>query len=146
MEISPNSPNTIAETVRLWVELRSDDQAALSAAAAGLKTRIASLRQDTGCEVEFETESHRNVTEFYPRGCDIVEAAASAAGLRTARMSTIAGHDVINLQAMCPSSLIFVPSKDGISHAPDEFTSDADVIAGYEASLAAIAALLITPP
>lgn len=146
MEIAPNSPNTIAETVRLWIELRSPDQVALQAALQDLKAEIARLPEVEGCAMDIETEGHRPVTEFDPVGCDIVDAAALGAGLNTMRMSTIAGHDAINLQTICPASLIFVPSKDGISHAPDEFTSDADVIAGYEASRAAIAALLTTRP
>ena len=120
IEVTPNSPNTIAETVRLWIELRCADQAALSAAAHDLKATIKILSDATGCGVEIEAEGHRPVTEFDPNGCHVVEAAVSEAGLGTMRLSTIAGHDAINLQAICPASLIFVPSKDGISHAPDE--------------------------
>lgn len=146
MEIAPNSPNTIAETVRLWIELRSADQAALQVAVQDLKAKISDLPRSTGCTIEIETEGQRHVTEFDRFGCDTVEAAALEAGLKTMRLSTIAGHDAINLQAICPASLIFVPSKDGISHAPDEFTCDADVIAGYEASCAAISALLVARP
>jgi N-carbamoyl-L-amino-acid hydrolase len=145
MEIAPNSPNTIAETVRMWVELRSDDQNALSVAAAQLNETINELPALLGCVIKIDAEEHRTVTHFDSVGCDIVDAAASTAGLRTARMSTVAGHDAINLQNICPSSLIFVPSKDGISHSPDEFTSDEDILAGYEASLASISSLLVTP-
>ncbi|CAN0599677.1 unnamed protein product, partial [Ectocarpus sp. 12 AP-2014] len=146
MEIKPNSPNTIAETVRLWIELRSADQDALHAAADGLKTNIARIADATDCAIDIEAENHRPVIEFDPIGCDAVHAAASQAGLECMRLFTIAGHDAINLQTICPASLIFVPSKDGISHAPGEFTSDSDVIAGYEASLSAISALLVTRP
>lgn len=146
MEITPNSPNTIADTVRLWIELRSADQSALQTAEQALATKIAGFSDTTGCLIETEARSDRPVIAFDPSGCATIEGAASDIGLETMRLSTIAGHDAINLQTICPSSLIFVPSKDGISHAPDEFTSDTDVIAGYDASLAAISALLATPP
>jgi len=56
-------------------------------------------------------------------------------------MTTISGHDAIQLQSICPSTLMFVPSKDGISHAPDEFTADEDIERGLEATLATITAL-----
>ena len=146
MEIEPNSPNTVAERVRLWVELRSDDQEALSVALAGFKAKLGELPTLTGCGAEITSETQRPVAVFDKVGLDLVEMAVTKAGFGAMRLSTIAGHDAISLQTICPTTLIFVPSKDGISHSPEEFTSDQEVIAGYEASLAAISALLTVPP
>ena len=57
------------------------------------------------------------------------------------KLTTISGHDALQLQDICPSTLMFVPSHKGISHSPDEFTSDADISDGFEATVAALAAL-----
>lgn len=38
-------------------------------------------------------------------------------------MPSGAGHDAMNMSRLCPTGLIFVPSRDGLSHHPDEFTS-----------------------
>ncbi|WP_336057905.1 M20/M25/M40 family metallo-hydrolase, partial [Nitratireductor sp. CH_MIT9313-5] len=38
------------------------------------------------------------------------------------RMPSGAGHDAQTMQSLCPSGLIFVPSRNGISHAPQEWT------------------------
>lgn len=145
IKVSPNSPNTIAENASLWVELRGSDQTELLAAAAEFKSYLSTLPQGTGCTAKITKNTMRNVVSFDATGTNLTEMAIRGAGLKTQRMRTVAGHDAVNLQAVCPSSLIFVPSKDGISHAPDEYTSDEDVLMGFDASLAAISSLLVTP-
>lgn len=55
---------------------------------------------------------------------------------------TIAGHDALQVQSVCPSTLLFIPSKDGISHAPEEFTSDEALLRSFAASLTAITSLI----
>ena len=41
-----------------------------------------------------------------------------------------AGHDARQMSYYCPSGMIFVPSKDGISHNIKEYTSKDDLVAG----------------
>ena len=45
-------------------------------------------------------------------------------------MSSGAGHDAKEISHLVPTSLIFVPSKDGISHSPKEFTEKEDLEKG----------------
>ena len=45
-------------------------------------------------------------------------------------MPSGAGHDAMNMAALCPYAMIFVPSQDGISHAPEEFTHAHDCVNG----------------
>ena len=40
---------------------------------------------------------------------------------------TVAGHDAISMSRVVPSCLLFVPSRDGISHSEAEFTDQADL-------------------
>jgi N-carbamoyl-L-amino-acid hydrolase len=46
------------------------------------------------------------------------------------RMPSGAGHDAQMLARVCPTSMIFTPSVEGISHNPAEFTSTVDLVAG----------------
>jgi len=41
-----------------------------------------------------------------------------------------AGHDSMNMAKLCPTGMIFIPSKDGISHNPKEFSSLEDISRG----------------
>ena len=45
-------------------------------------------------------------------------------------MASGAGHDAVSMAAKMPTAMFFVPSKDGISHSKDEFTSKEDIEIG----------------
>jgi len=45
-------------------------------------------------------------------------------------MTSGAGHDAQMMASVCPAAMIFVPSVDGISHNPHEYTKDTDWAAG----------------
>ena len=44
--------------------------------------------------------------------------------------SSGAGHDAMNTASCWPNALVFVPSVDGLSHHPDEFTHEKDIEIG----------------
>ncbi|MDX1784725.1 MAG: M20 family metallo-hydrolase [Roseovarius sp.] len=142
IEVQPNSPNTVAASARLWVELRSGDEAALGAMTAGLDEALNDAAEQTGCTVGIEHSEIRAAVPFDAGAIARIEAVLDNAKIPQMRLPTIAGHDAVQLQSVCPASLIFVPSKGGISHAPEEFTSDADMIAGLDAMTHALLALL----
>lgn len=54
------------------------------------------------------------------------------------RMYSGAGHDLINMSFIAPSALLFIPSKGGISHRYDEYSSPEDIKAGAEVFLETI--------
>jgi N-carbamoyl-L-amino-acid hydrolase len=70
-----------------------------------------------------------------------METEAKRLGLAYMRMPSGAGHDAQTMQAVCPSALIFVPSRAGISHAPEEWTDWADIENGARLYLAALCRL-----
>ena len=47
-------------------------------------------------------------------------------------MPSGAGHDAKEIAAKAPIGMIFVPSKDGISHSPEEFTEWKDIATGFQ--------------
>ena len=64
-----------------------------------------------------------------------IEAAAAALGQPIRRMVSGAGHDAQMLARICPTSMIFVPSVDGISHNPAEFTRPEHLALGADVLL-----------
>jgi N-carbamoyl-L-amino-acid hydrolase len=61
-----------------------------------------------------------------------IREAAQSAGLSTADLPSGAVHDAGEISRIAPMGMIFVPSRDGISHAPQEFTSLEDSANGVE--------------
>ncbi|MDI1336169.1 MAG: M20/M25/M40 family metallo-hydrolase [Lacunisphaera sp.] len=56
--------------------------------------------------------------------------ASAALGLPCRRMISRAYHDSLFMAQVCPTAMIFVRSKDGISHRPDEYSSPGDIANG----------------
>jgi N-carbamoyl-L-amino-acid hydrolase len=71
----------------------------------------------------------------------IIEKSAKTIGLSTKYMQSGAGHDAQELALIAPIGMIFVPSKDGISHSPKEFTTAVDMANGANVLLQTILAL-----
>ncbi len=142
IDVSPNSPNTIADKVQLWIEFRSNDGEALLEAEHQFRHSFDGIAKSTGCELRVASSEDRAVVEFDKHGIANVEDVLSKSNIPYLHMTTIAGHDAIRLQSVCPSTLLFVPSRNGISHSPDEFTSDDDITAGFDAMLHAVSRLI----
>ena len=60
------------------------------------------------------------------------------------QMPSGAGHDAQMFARVCPSAMIFVPSVEGISHNPSEFTSQEDVTLGSNILLQVLLQLAAT--
>ena len=72
-----------------------------------------------------------------PVACDpdVIDAAARAAealGLPYRRMTSGAYHDAMIMGARVPIGMIFVPSRGGVSHHPDEFTAPEELERGVQ--------------
>ena len=72
---------------------------------------------------------------------DAIGRAADAAGLKTMRLPSGAGHDAQQIAQLCPMGMIFVPSVGGISHSPKELTTWEDCANGANVLLRTVLAL-----
>ncbi len=70
-----------------------------------------------------------------------IKKASEKLGFSTKRIPSGAGHDAQDMAALVPIGLIFIPSKGGISHSPEEFTSATDMANGANVLLNTILAL-----
>ncbi len=75
------------------------------------------------CEVKYEKAWARNTVEFDEELVDFIQKSSDEYGYTSKKMYSGAGHDAQYVVDMMPSTMIFVPSKDGHSHCEPEFTS-----------------------
>lgn len=68
----------------------------------------------------------------------LTEAVATGLGLSVTRMRTRPGHDAFNLPRLCPTALIFVPCRDGLSHNELEYCEPEHCAAGANVLLHAL--------
>jgi len=140
--VEPNSPNVVPQSATLWVELRAGEEQELDAAESGFHAALARICEATGCRVKIERSSRRKVQSFDERGVEVARAALEPLGLDVMTMATIAGHDALAIQERFPATLLFVPSVDGVSHSPQEYTRDEDLETGLMTLIAVLSRLL----
>lgn len=142
LSIAPGSINAIPETVVFTVDIRHPDPAGLDALEAAVRARVGQAAGDQGCRASIAGLFDMAPCRFDARLVQHIEAAAARCGLRSRRMVSGAFHDALFLGRTTSSAMIFVPSRDGISHNEAEFTSGEHCVAGAEVLLGTVEALL----
>ncbi|MFO1327918.1 MAG: Zn-dependent hydrolase [Rubrivivax sp.] len=116
VQVHPNSRNVIPGRVRFSVDLRNASDALVDAMADELRARAARLQAETGLGVAIEPTSSYPAQAF-DEGCRAaIERHARRLGYSCMPAVSGAGHDAVYLARLCPTGMIFVPCKDGISH------------------------------
>jgi N-carbamoyl-L-amino-acid hydrolase len=121
IEVAPNSSNSVAETVRFTIDFRHPDAAVLAERGDAIEATIRAAVKN--CGVAVTERFHALPVQFAPEVTGAVERAAAAQGLSAKRMPSGAFHDAQFMVPLCPSGMIFVPSRRGISHNPAEYSS-----------------------
>ncbi|MDR2528814.1 MAG: M20 family metallo-hydrolase [Synergistaceae bacterium] len=131
----PNLPNIVPGEVVLTVDIRQFDPVSLEHGVNRLKEVVRTAGEQEGVAVKVETLVQTARAAFSEEMVSLVERKARELGYSTKRMSSGAGHDAQILHGLCPTGMIFVPSKDGRSHCPEEFTSQEDMGNGADVLL-----------
>ncbi|MCY0386148.1 Zn-dependent hydrolase [Robbsia sp. Bb-Pol-6] len=130
LDIYPNSPNIVPAQATLLIELRSRDVALLGEAGERLAATLQRIADMTGTQCVVEDRQLREPGKLDAALCDLALDTGLRLRLATENSVTISGHDAINLSRAYPSCLLFVPSRNGVSHNEAEFTSDEDMHRG----------------
>ncbi len=139
IEIAPNAPNSVANRARFSIDLRHPDAAVLAARGDAVAGVVQAALRTTTAEVV--QTSHAPPTAFDLTVVARIERAAAALGFRHRRMPSGAGHDAQFVAPVCPSGMIFVPCRGGVSHNPAEYASPAQLAAGTRVLAATLAEL-----
>jgi N-carbamoyl-L-amino-acid hydrolase len=139
IHVEPNAATTIAALVRLWIDGRSADAAALADWMADLDAAAASLAQDSGVQIDLDMASRSEGQEFDPGLRAALRMAASdLVGAPTPEHVCFAGHDAGVLAARLPAAMLLVRNPTGVSHSPSESVSLDDAAVAARVVLAAI--------
>lgn len=141
MNLHPDLVNVVAREARLTVDLRNTDETLLVEAENQIKECVNSLEESEGVTIESRSLARFEPVVFDQQVIEIVSETASDLGLSATHMPSGAGHDAQMLARVCPTGMIFVPSKDGISHNPNEHTDREDLVAGANVLLQSVLAL-----
>ncbi|MBI2457904.1 MAG: Zn-dependent hydrolase [candidate division NC10 bacterium] len=130
IQVKPAVGNIVPAEASLTYELREQSGELLRSLAEksrALATEIASAR---GLEVSIQTILEIDPVPAAEEVKAAILAAAEELGLTYLRLPAMAGHDAQVVGRAAKAGMIFVPSRDGRSHSPLEFTADEDVEQG----------------
>ncbi|SFL23574.1 allantoate deiminase [Halanaerobium salsuginis] len=132
LTVKPGAANIVPAAVEFTIDLRSKSAEAL----AEIKTKFIQLLKNTAAanDVSWELEEMLQV-EPVELSAEIRKNFAQLAAehdISYRRMTSGAGHDAMIMAALTEVGLIFVPSHNGRSHCPEEWTDYADLQKGIE--------------
>lgn len=126
----PNNRIIIPHRVNFSYGIIHPDEAGMLAMANEIEAAQACIAEKTGLIMNTVTKWRRDPVYFPKELVELTEQTSAALGLSCQRMRTRSGHDAFNMVRICPTALIFVPSRDGISHSELEWTTPEHCTAG----------------
>jgi len=141
VQVSPGAVNSIAREVRLEIDVRDVDEARRDGVLTAIMEEVPLAATRRGCGWSREL-----LNADPPATCDAglvatVERVCGGLGLPCRRMISRAYHDALFMARLCPTTMVFIPSRDGISHRPDEYSSPEDIARGVRVLAGVLAEL-----
>jgi N-carbamoyl-L-amino-acid hydrolase len=136
--VHPNSRNVIPGCVDLSIDLRHPEEDPLQTMAQYVHTAVDTVCAELGLTGDLHEIWYAPPTAFDAECIGAVRRAAQRLRLPHMDMISGAGHDAKYLAQICPTAMIFIPCKDGISHNETEEITKEDAAAGCNVLLQAL--------
>ena len=130
LSLEPNAINAVPGSVRMILETRSTDETALLQFEQELWRQTEGELDDRGLRLTRSLLSQTLPTACSPLIQSTIEEACLAAGFSSTRLPSGAGHDGVFVARIAPMGMIFVPCREGRSHAPEEWAEPSDCANG----------------
>ncbi|WP_137390614.1 Zn-dependent hydrolase [Rhodoligotrophos defluvii] len=138
LKVAPGSRNTVPGMVTFTVDLRHPQDEMLDSMEQAMRDIAAEAGAQHKVDVKVE-RIWKSPPVAFDEGCvNSIRRAAEACGYATRDMVSGAGHDAVYVARVTPTAMIFVPSRDGISHNEAEYSSPEACKAGADVLLHAL--------
>jgi hydantoinase/carbamoylase family amidase len=141
IEFQPGIINVVPGRARLSLDTRGVVEQGFHAVAQGIESFAQEAAAERGLTASYRQRQTLPVTRMDERLVAALEEAAGLTGEPFMLMRSGAAHDTMCVADHVPSAMVFVPCRDGISHAPEEEADPADAALGAEVILTAIGSL-----
>jgi N-carbamoyl-L-amino-acid hydrolase len=128
--VKPNSPNVVPSSATASVELRSLQPEIIASARDRLMEMVSVACATARVTYRVDRNDLRLPGRFNEALGALASRIATPLGFEPVGIETLPGHDAITLAAICPTLMLTIPSRDGLCHHPDEWTSPEDLELG----------------
>jgi ureidoglycolate amidohydrolase len=129
-QVHPGAINSIPSRVVVQIDIRDIELASRDKTVRAIEEAGAAIAVKRNVRFRVET---LNADPPAAMGSAIIDATADACsqlGLASQRMVSRAYHDSLFMARLCPTGMIFIPCREGVSHRPDEFSSPEAIAKG----------------
>ena len=130
LSVAPGAANIVPGRAVAHFDVRDRDRDAIERIERAIVARAEEAAAAHDLEAVYTRESLTDPTPLDERVLALADAVAAEAGYAHRRMPSGAGHDAQVVAPAIPTGLLFVPSVDGRSHSPLEYTSPDDITRG----------------
>ncbi|MEZ5100170.1 MAG: M20 family metallo-hydrolase [Thermoleophilia bacterium] len=123
VQVEPGGFNVVPAVCTFTIDVRSASREGYEALEGIVRETVARVCEEEGLGWELETIHRLDPVPTDPAIQQAIEDGAAVEGATSLRLPSGAGHDAQILGSRVPAGMLFVPSRGGISHNPDEFTS-----------------------
>jgi N-carbamoyl-L-amino-acid hydrolase len=128
----PNVMNVIPGRVEMGVDIRGVDHDSIIETIQDIKDAVSTIADGQDTPVAIEVVTSDKPVPLNPDIIQTIESVCRQLDLPFKRMNSGAGHDAMNMAAITPTGMIFIPCRAGISHNPDEDADPDDIMRGID--------------
>lgn len=137
LQVYPNGANVIPGKVVFTVDIRSGEEKDVLNALEKVKSTIHASKEE-GLKVAVEQKTYISPKSLDPSIRKLLAQKSDALSIPSCSINSGAGHDAMILSDVTETGMVFIPSKNGLSHCPEEFSDIKDIASSvnilYEAS------------
>jgi allantoate deiminase len=122
LELQPGGFNVIPGVAEFTVDVRAGEEKAYERMERFVRELFERVASEEQLALDVSVTHRKPPVPLDPGLQEVLENAAAEEGASVRRMPSGAGHDAMILGPHVPAAMLFVPSRAGISHSPDEFT------------------------
>ena len=140
-DVFPGAINSVPSRVRLEIDARDTDASRRDYVLDQLCAKAIEVATHRGVQIRFEPINADPPATCAPFIVEAIESATNQAGLTHRQMVSRAYHDSLFVARFAPVAMIFIPSRGGVSHRPDEFSSPEQIANGVRVLASTLAQL-----
>jgi beta-ureidopropionase / N-carbamoyl-L-amino-acid hydrolase len=133
LRVEPNATNVVPGVVELSAEMRSVDAGRLEAGRLAFPSAVHAIAGRRQLEAVLEERSFEPPVLVPDAVQALLAQVVDGMGQSARRLPSFAGHDANQVAKIAPIGMLFVPSHNGRSHCPEEWTDLADAALGARA-------------
>lgn len=132
LEVFPSAPNIIPAKVDIGIDIRDGVDKNIKLLSREIINTIKGLESKYGVKTSVDIVLDKPPSSCSQEVVKVIEEASKDLGIKAKKMYSGAGHDAQNIAKKVKTAMIFVPSVNGISHAPMEWTNWEDIKKGID--------------